>query len=350
MPIATPLAAGRAAADRFPAVSREFAGMSDHTRPRKGAPMVVGILSIGALSRATGIPIETLRTWEHRYGFPVPERKPSGHRVYPISSIPRLRRIAEALGRGHRAGEVVAASEAALAELLEATSRPGAVPPPSGEASADTTTLLRFVRAFDGDRLTRLLLADWPSLGTLDFVRGRVAPLVRAAGDAWEAGQLEVRHEHFLSERVGDVLRALRLRLEERASGPLVVLATLPGESHGLGLQMAALVVAAAGCRSLFLGTLTPVPELAALARDLDARVVAISVSSATRGAASTGMLARLRDLLPQRTTLLIGGDGAPRPRDGWVVIQELERLDQWGRHLVATGSPPPAEPARRRA
>ena len=151
MPIATPLAAGRAAADRFPAVSREFAGMSDHTRPRKGAPMVVGILSIGALSRATGIPIETLRTWEHRYGFPVPERKPSGHRVYPISSIPRLRRIAEALGRGHRAGEVVAASEAALAELLEATSRPGAVPPPSGEASADTTTLLRFVRAFDGE-------------------------------------------------------------------------------------------------------------------------------------------------------------------------------------------------------
>ena len=85
------------------------------------------------------------------------------------------------------------------------------------------------MRAFDGDRLTRLLLADWSSLGTLDFVRGRVAPLVRPAGDAWEAGQLEVRHEHFLSERVGDVLRALRLRLEERASGPLVVLATLVG-------------------------------------------------------------------------------------------------------------------------
>jgi len=50
-------------------------------------------LSIGALSRATGIPVETLRTWEGRYGFPVPERRPSGHRVYALSTIPRLRRI-----------------------------------------------------------------------------------------------------------------------------------------------------------------------------------------------------------------------------------------------------------------
>ena len=53
-------------------------------------------VSIGALSRATGIPVETLRTWESRYGFPVPERRPSGHRLYPLAIVPRLRRIAEA--------------------------------------------------------------------------------------------------------------------------------------------------------------------------------------------------------------------------------------------------------------
>src|SRR5512135_2285392 len=76
-------------------------------------------LSIGALSRATGIAVETLRTWESRYGFPVPERKPSGHRVYPVSAVPRLRRIAQALALGHRAGQVVGASDDALDRLLE---------------------------------------------------------------------------------------------------------------------------------------------------------------------------------------------------------------------------------------
>jgi hypothetical protein len=44
-------------------------------------------LAIGALAKATGIPIETLRTWETRYGYPIRERKPSGHPVYPLASV-----------------------------------------------------------------------------------------------------------------------------------------------------------------------------------------------------------------------------------------------------------------------
>src|SRR5512141_471477 len=80
-------------------------------------------LAIGALSRATAIPVETLRTWESRYGFPVPERRPSGHRVYALSTVPRLRRIAEALARGHRAGQVVPASEVELRQILAAEPR-----------------------------------------------------------------------------------------------------------------------------------------------------------------------------------------------------------------------------------
>jgi DNA-binding transcriptional MerR regulator len=57
-------------------------------------------LSIDALSRATRIPVETLRTWEARYGFPAPARKASGHRLYPASIVPRLLRVAEALSLG----------------------------------------------------------------------------------------------------------------------------------------------------------------------------------------------------------------------------------------------------------
>ena len=81
------------------------------TARRQGTQDVGGKLSIGALSRVTGIPPETLRTWEQRYGFPLPERKPSGHRVYPVTSVPRLRRIAEALARGHRAREPLLGGE-----------------------------------------------------------------------------------------------------------------------------------------------------------------------------------------------------------------------------------------------
>jgi MerR family transcriptional regulator, light-induced transcriptional regulator len=306
-------------------------------------------LSIGALARATGIAVETLRTWESRYGFPAPERKPSGHRVYPVSAVPRLRRIAHALSLGHRAGQVVGASEEALGRLLETSAE--AVTASAAAASLppaeDVPAVLRLVRAFDGERLTRLFLADWARMGPVEFLEGRLALLIRAVGEGWEQNDLEIRHEHFLSERVGDLLRSLRLPLEERATGPLVVFATLPGEAHGLGLQMSALVLAATGCRVLYLGTEVPIPQIASLARDLGARAVAISVSSATKGAASAAALRKLREALPRRVLLVAGGDGAPTFRPGAKSVRSLRDLDAWGRRLAA-GLPVGAAPEAR--
>jgi methanogenic corrinoid protein MtbC1 len=290
-------------------------------------------LSIGALSRATSIPVETLRTWEARYGFPVPERKPSGHRVYAVSNVPRLRRVAEALARGHRAGEVVPASEQDLANLLRLSPAPLPAIVPDTQAPAEVGDVLALVEAFDAEGLTRRLLADWSRLGPLEFLRARVAPLVRAVGEAWARGRLEVRHEHFLSERLADILRMVRLPFEERARGPLVILATLPGESHGLGLQMAALILAVNGCRIVYLGTEVPVPQIATLAKDLSARAVALSVSKATRTGAR-GPIRRLRDLLPRRLALLVGGDGGWRI-PGVELIQDLPGLDAWAQRVT---------------
>jgi methanogenic corrinoid protein MtbC1 len=303
--------------------------------PRRPASESGGRLSIGALSRAVGIPIETLRTWEARYGYPVPERKPSGHRVYLLTSIPRLRRIAEALAHGHRAGDVVTASDQTLADLLTATSvTTAAARPTTGIVTGKPSDLLHAVQAFDAAGLTRTLLQDWARLGPLDFLHTRIAPAIREIGDAWEGGRLEIRHEHFFSEKVGDLLRSLRLPFEERAHGPLVVCSSLPGERHALGLQMAALVLSIAGCRTLFLGTEVPAAQIASLAKDLDARAVAISISRSSRGAAMTTQISSVRRLLPRRVGLIVGGDGAPRPRPGIEIIQDLATLDVWGRRV----------------
>jgi methanogenic corrinoid protein MtbC1 len=294
-------------------------------------------LSIGALSRATGIAVETLRTWESRYGFPEPERKPSGHRVYPVSSISRLRRIAEALARGHRAGQVVAATAGDLEELLEtAAPVPSGLPHPPADGIQGLPSLLPLVAASDADRLTRALLGEYARLGPLEFLEQRVAPLAKAVGEEWQAGRLEIRHEHFLSERAEDLLRSLRMPFEDRATGPLVVFTTLPGEEHGLGLQMAALVLASAGCRILYLGTETPPAQTASLASDLNARAVAVSVSIANRGPATNAHLKRLRDLLPRRVALLVGGEGGPRALEGVQTMRDLRTLHEWGGRLVA--------------
>jgi methanogenic corrinoid protein MtbC1 len=293
-------------------------------------------LSIGALGKATGIAVETLRTWENRYGFPIPRRKPSGHRVYPIDAVPRLRRIAQALSRGHRAGQVVGASEEALEQLLDSTAAGQPVPAAGLPTAEDLRGLLRLVQAFDADRLTRTLLGDWARMRPVEFLEGRIAPFVRAVGDGWERGELEVRHEHFLAERVGDLLRSLRLPFEERATGPLVVLATLPGEVHGLGLLMAALLLASIGCRILYLGTETPPPQVVSLATDLGARAVGLSVSLSTRGGTTPSAIRKVRERLPTRVAMVVGGEGAPRPQPGVEILRSLRELEVWGRDLLA--------------
>lgn len=288
-------------------------------------------MSIGALSLATGIPIETLRTWELRYGFPTPERKPSGHRVYPVSSVPRLRRIADAIARGLRAGEAVPASEAWLDQVLgTGGQRAAGVARSMREPATPIADLLNAAQEFDSLRLTSMLHAEWGRLGPLEFLRTRVAPLIHAAGEAWESGELEICQEHFLSERIGDLLRSLRLPFEDRATGPVMVLATLPGEAHGIGLLMAALILAANGHRLLYLGTQVPPPQIVDLAHDVNAVAVGISLSQANAGSAMNQQLRRLRRALPATIEIVAGGDGAPRSMAGIEIIRDLNALDQW--------------------
>jgi len=297
-------------------------------------------MGIGALSRAVGIPVETLRTWERRYGFPIPERTPSGHRRYRADDVPRLRRVAALLARGIRAGEALPATDAEAEELLRASG--AAVPPPwsNGPTTAPSTeVLLAAVRKLDPHECTRQLQAAWAGLGPLEFAAGCMPPLLGMVGDGWASGDLDIRHEHFLTERVTDLLRAVRLPLEAEAAGPIVVLATLPGEEHALGLQLASLVLVASGLRTVSAGAQLPEDEIVFLAQEVSAFAVGVSVSIANRGAGTGRRLARLRERLPRRIKMIVGGAGAPRARAGIEIFGDLRALGTWARRLGGRGA-----------
>lgn len=284
-------------------------------------------VSIGGLSRATGVPIETLRTWELRYGFPKPARKPSGHRQFDVSNVERIRRIAFALERGLRAGEVVPASDEALTSLLATLPvEPGS----RGQGRPfDAQSFIDLIRRFDSDRLMRSLQSDLAREDPVAYLETRISPCIATLGEAWEASEIAIAHEHFASERISDVVRGARLRFEETANGPLVVLATLPGEPHGLGLQMAALVLSARGLRVLSLGTELPLAEIAAMAASTGATAVGISVSAFTARSAAA-LLPVLRSELARKILLAVGGSGAPRGIKGVESIADLRALDSW--------------------
>jgi MerR family transcriptional regulator, light-induced transcriptional regulator len=273
-----------------------------------GEPPADRLLSIGELAAATGVAVPTLRAWEQRYGRPAPARLRSGHRRYGPEQVCLVRRIVDGLARGHRLAALMAADADALQRLL-GEGRPTSGLPP--------LHLLELARQWRGPEIHAALRDSYVRLGPLAFVEQRLAPLFRSVGCAWAGGEACVRHEHFLSAAVDDLLRALRLELRVPDGAPAIVLATLEGEQHGLGLQMAALVVAAHGLRPLLLGACAPLPDIVAAARESGAAGVAIGVSAATAGPATDRVLAELRRRLPPHTPLLVGGREALGPRRG---------------------------------
>jgi MerR family transcriptional regulator, light-induced transcriptional regulator len=106
-------------------------------------------------------------------------------------------------------------------------------------------------------------------------------------------------------------------------------LATLPGELHGLGLQMAAIVFAMAGWRILVLGVDTPIEQIAALTREVSIGAVAVS-SVQSPDEKSIAHLRALRRQLPRPIPLILGGSGAPKSIQNTVVLSDLPALERW--------------------
>jgi hypothetical protein len=65
-------------------------------------PTPTKLLSIGAISRETGIHVSTIRMWEARYGALTPVRTEGGARRYSSTDLERLRLIKQLLDRGHK--------------------------------------------------------------------------------------------------------------------------------------------------------------------------------------------------------------------------------------------------------
>jgi len=133
-------------------------------------------LSIGELSKQTGIGVHTLRVWEKRYGAPLSERLPSGHRRYPKEEVPRLRAIARALECGYRASKVVTGTLEELQGLLGVQNlislKPEQPESESGQVSRELIIekWIAAVHQFDEFTLTEGFYEEWRRIGPLNFV------------------------------------------------------------------------------------------------------------------------------------------------------------------------------------
>jgi methylmalonyl-CoA mutase cobalamin-binding subunit len=284
------------------------------------------LLPITEVERQTGIRPATLRMWEKRYGFPQPLRDQHGDRVYPLNQVDRLRAARRLIDQGIRpskifsggAGfdEVGAAAPATIADALAGQYGP----------------LLELMRAYRLDELHSHFQYRLLDLGLRRFVIELLAPLTTAVGLAWGRGELPVRCEHLFTQLVMSILHAKQAVVRSAGGGrPRVLLATLTGEAHALGIMMVEAVLATLELECIQLGTDVPPLEVAAAARDSDAQIVALSFSTYFPRKSATHMVRSLRAALPPATVLWVGGEGAPDAAQfgaGVCVLQSLAEIE----------------------
>jgi len=322
------------------------------TSPPDPAEGAEPLLPIAAVERETGLGKDTLRAWERRYGFPRPARDAAGARGYPRAMVERLRLVRRALLRGHRPGRLLALPPQELDALLAGLAV--AAPTPAGEAAEDPARFaapalpdspapssgqaraplavadcIAAMRAGGPDALRHWLTGGLARLGLASFVVDGLAPLTAAVGDAWLGGGIAVYEEHLYSEAVQSVLRAAMLPFQAglAASSPRVLLTTVPGEAHGLGLLMAEALMTLEACRCLALGVQTPLDDIVAATRAHRVDVVALSFSESLPPAQAVSALADLRARLPPGVEVWAGGGSAALRTVAVPGVRAMQRL-----------------------
>jgi DNA-binding transcriptional MerR regulator len=189
----------------------------------------------GTAARLAGIPVETLRVWERRYGVVGPGVSPRGHRLYSAEDVSRLALIKQLVDLGTPIGSIATLPLASLREMrdaADAVSR-GLRVGPGGARQAIRVALV-------GEMLTERAVHDEAGAPTLNVVAtcadasGALAALRGISADvlAIELPTLQVDSVAV----VDGVVQALGARCAVVAYrfGPAAVVSALRARGHSV--------------------------------------------------------------------------------------------------------------------
>jgi MerR family transcriptional regulator, light-induced transcriptional regulator len=267
------------------------------------APYIRGIVlsekygvSVGVLAAELGVATSTLRKWESRYGFPLARRNAAGARLYDATTVTQLRFAMIRMANGEKSGVVLRF--------------PLAVQATTATLASDTlSTLLLWIRQGQPERCEAWLRQQMMQLGPAAFADDLLGPLLLAVGQGWAQQGVRVLEEHSLSAVVQRVL-ATTPTLAPPPAPTTVLLATLPGECHTLGLSMLEAVLRSEGARVINLGANVPLAEMLAAVELFGARVLALSLSAACAPRLTQRELSLLMQSMPPKVSLWLGGGG----------------------------------------
>lgn len=280
-------------------------------------------IPIQMASQLSGLNPHVIRIWERRYNALSPSRTCTNRRMYCEEAVERLKLLRELTEAGHRIGNVARLCTDDLRRLVDQQLARGSPPAsitaihfqtlPVLETTQDFVSLgMEASKAYDTDRLRRLLLRARQQFGQRGLLHHVICPLIEQIGSEWQAGNLRPAHERIATSVIRELLLTPVPGCLTAPSAPEIIITTPAGEMHEIGAMLAAASARDLGWRITYLGPNLSIEETAACACARQARAVALSVVYPEKCPVIEGKLTRLRQLLPENMAMLVGGRAAP--------------------------------------
>lgn len=240
-----------------------------------------------------------------------PDRSGSNRRLYSDDDIRLLNALQKAVESGHRIAQLARMERTTLhrlANILPEGNHLGLAPTDSGAAEDHVSVCIDAVESLDMDRLERALNNAATELSRLRLLENVIAPLMTRIGDRWSEGSLRILNEHMASTLVHSFLWDLLRGSGANGNRPAVVIATPSRQWCTLGALVAAVFAADIGWHPHFFGPNLPAEEISAAARQVGARVVALSITFGAEPVQLGRELKRLHLALDPSVRLLVGG------------------------------------------
>jgi MerR family transcriptional regulator, light-induced transcriptional regulator len=270
-------------------------------------------LGIEAVAQRSGLSQHLIRIWERRYAAVQPIRTESNRRLYTEADVVRLALLNRAVHAGHRISDIATVSTPKLEQLVGKDFLNPAVSRAKGTgASPDFVELaLSAIVQFDSEELGAILSHAEVDLGQARALDQVVMPLMEKLGELWRDGNIRIAHEHMATAVIRNHVGALLGSMRYPANAPSIVVATPAGQLHEVGALVVAVAAALEGWRPVFLGSNLPADEIAGAVQKSGARAVALSLVFPSDDPKLPAELSRLRRLLSDNVSLLIGGRAA---------------------------------------
>jgi DNA-binding transcriptional MerR regulator/methylmalonyl-CoA mutase cobalamin-binding subunit len=268
---------------------------------------------IPAVSKLTGVAIDTLRAWERRHSAVTPVRDDRG-RMYTEADVARLRLLRAAVEHGHSIGRLAGLTDAELRQLAATSgASAGSEAPSIQRAPFDTAGLIAALHKYDATGIDQQLSRLAAVLPPLELLRDILMPALAHVGDEWHRGPVRIAHEHLISSTMRNILGSF-LRLYARpAVSTRLLFATLAGERHEIGTLGAAMLAASSGLGVAYLGPDLPAREIVDSVKPAGAQVLVLGLTTTSAGSARERELRTIVRDLPKEVELWAGGRGAAR-------------------------------------